>query len=112
MRRMEIVPGAGVALAKVGESRDAVESRIGPPVHPGRRSKAVYATSPALVLTYTDDDRVEVVEIGYGGEEVFFEGVQLTFRFMDDVVRDLAAKGYRYEPTEKEIEAYIQSHTG
>jgi hypothetical protein len=31
---------------------------------------------------------------------VFFDGVQLTYRFMSDVVADLAAKGYRCEPTD------------
>ncbi|MFI7650982.1 hypothetical protein ACIBTZ_33705 [Micromonospora sp. NPDC049460] len=98
---MEILPGEGVALAKVGESRDMVESRLGPPVHPGRHSRAVYETSPMLVLTYTDEDTVEIVEIAYagdGGEEVFYDGVQLTFRFLDDVVADLEARGHQYEP--------------
>jgi hypothetical protein len=103
MHRMEIIPGEGVALAKVGEARRVVEDRLGAPVHPGRDSKAVYDTSPMLVVSYAEDDTVEVVEIAYagnGGEEVFFEGVQLTFRFMDDVVADLAARGYGYEPTD------------
>jgi hypothetical protein len=103
MHRMEIIPGEGVALAKVGEARQAVEDRLGPPVHPGRDSKAVYDTSPRLVVTYTEDDTVEIVELAYsgdGGEEVFFDGVQLTYRFMDDVVADLAAKGYQCESTD------------
>jgi len=101
MRRMEILPGEGVATAKVGESREVVEARLGPPIHPGREDKAVYETVPMLILTYADDDTVEVVEIGYtgdGGEEVFFDGVQLTYRFMDDVVADLAARGHAHEP--------------
>jgi hypothetical protein len=54
-----------------------------------------------LILTYADDDTVEVVEVGYtgdGGEEVFFDGVQLTYRFMADVVADLAARGHAHEP--------------
>ncbi|GAA1404137.1 hypothetical protein ACFQZ4_50975 [Catellatospora coxensis] len=98
---MEIIPGEGVTLAKVGESRDEVERRVGAAVHPGRASRAVYNTAPALVLTYTADDTVEVVEIAYsgdGGEEVYFDGVQLTYRFLEDVVADLAARGYGYEP--------------
>jgi hypothetical protein len=41
-----------------------------------------------------------VTELPRGGEEVFFDGVQLTFRFMDDVVTERAAKGYRYEPVD------------
>ncbi|WP_433222737.1 hypothetical protein ACQP00_24290 [Dactylosporangium sp. CS-047395] len=98
---MDIIPGEGVASAKVGERRDVVESRLGPPVHAGLHSRAVYETSPLLVLTYTDEDTVEVVEVAYsggGGEEAFFDGVQLTFRFMDDVVADLEAKGHQHEP--------------
>lgn len=110
MPHMEILPGEGVATAKVGESRAVIEARLGPPIHPGREDKAVYETVPMLILTYADDDTVEVVEVGYtgnGGEEVFFDGVQLTYRFMDDVVADLAARGhapeeidvgYRFEP--------------
>ncbi|MBB4753053.1 hypothetical protein [Actinoplanes lobatus] len=95
---MEILPGEGVALVRVGETREVVEGRIGPPVHPGRGSRAVYETDPMLVITYQADDTVELVEIGDGGEEVFFEGIQLTGRFMDDVVADLAERGLRAEP--------------
>jgi hypothetical protein len=100
---MEILAGEGVPMARVGERRDVVESRLGPPVHPGPHRRAVYGMSPRLVLTYTDDDTVELVEVAYsgdGGEEVFFDHVQLTFRFMDDVVADLAARGHRHEPTD------------
>ncbi|MFD1374418.1 hypothetical protein [Actinoplanes sichuanensis] len=98
---MEIIPGEGVALVKIGELRRVAEDRLGVPVHPGRSRKAVYDTSPGLVVSYAEDDTVEIVEIAYsgdGGDEVFFDGVQLTFRFMDDVVADLAARGYGYEP--------------
>jgi hypothetical protein len=101
MRRMEIVPGEGVAQARIGEHRDAVERRIGPPVHPGRDSRAVYDTQPQLIISYRADETVEVVEIGYdgeGGEEVYYEGVQLTYRFMDEVVAELAALGLEAEP--------------
>lgn len=103
MLPMDILPPEGVASAKVGQRRDDVERRIGPPVHPGNFAKAVYETTPMLVLTYADDDTVEVVEIAYsgdGGEEVYFDGVRLTYRFLDDVVADLAAKGHRYEATD------------
>jgi hypothetical protein len=100
---VEILPGVGVAAAKVGEHRDEVERRVGKPLHPGRDSRAVYDQRPLLVLTYAEDETVEVVELGYsadGGEQVFFDGVQLTYRFLDEVVADLAAKGHRYEPTD------------
>jgi hypothetical protein len=50
---MEIVPGEGVALTKIGEHSVNVENRIGTPVHAGRSSRAVYDTSPCPILTYT-----------------------------------------------------------
>ncbi|WP_430786506.1 hypothetical protein [Actinoplanes sp. G11-F43] len=97
---MEILPGKGVVTVRVGEPRELVESRLGAPVHAGRDSRVVYETSPTLVVDYTEDELVEVVQVAYsgdGGEEAFFDGVQLTWRFMEDVVADLAAKDYRYE---------------
>ncbi|WP_229074643.1 hypothetical protein [Actinoplanes sp. DH11] len=99
---MEILPGEGVALVRIGESREVVECRLGTPVHPGRLDRAIYETHPMLVLSYGDLDTVELVELAYsgdGGEEAWFDGVQLTYRFMDDVLADLAARGYRYEET-------------
>nr|MDT0656416.1 hypothetical protein [Micromonospora sp. DSM 115978] len=100
---MEIIPAVGVDQARIGEPRSDVEARIGAPVHgPGGR-KAVYDTEPGLVICYTPDHRVELVEIGYsgdGGEEVFFDGVQLTFRFLEEVVADLAAKGHGCTPSD------------
>jgi hypothetical protein len=100
---MEIQPGEGVAAARIGETREAVESRLGPPIHPGKASRAVYDIGRLLVISYTGDDLVELVELPHGagrGDEAFFEGVQLTWRLLDDVVADLAAKGYRYEQDE------------
>ncbi|WP_327088335.1 hypothetical protein OIE66_39435 [Nonomuraea sp. NBC_01738] len=98
---MEILPGIGVPLAKVGESREAVETRIGAPVHGRRRKKDVYGTKPGLIISWAQDDTVELVEVaysGHGGEEVFLDGVQLTYRYMDDVVAELTAKGYTGQP--------------
>jgi hypothetical protein len=103
MCRMEILPGEGVAQVKIGESREAVDSRLGRPVHPGRSDRVVYETSPLLVVSYADDETVELVEIAYsgdGGDEVFFDGVQLTFRFLDEAMTDLVARGHRCEPTD------------
>ncbi|MBO4273924.1 hypothetical protein [Microbispora triticiradicis] len=100
---MEILPGVGVALVKIGESRSDVERRIGPPVHERPSERDVYATTPMLVVHYTPEDLVELVEIAYSGdgqEEVFLDGVQLTFRFLDDVVHDLTAKGYTNTPSD------------
>ncbi|MFC6023340.1 hypothetical protein ACFP2T_45200 [Plantactinospora solaniradicis] len=100
---MDIIPGVGVATARIGETRAEVEARIGSPVHGPGGAKAVYDTTPGLVISYTPEDTVELVEIAYSGdgaEEVFFDGVQLTFRFLDDVVADLTAKGYTSTPSD------------
>ncbi|PWK40088.1 hypothetical protein BC793_12027 [Actinoplanes xinjiangensis] len=100
---MEIEPGKGVAVARISETRDAVESRLGLPMHPGKQSRAVYDIGRLLVISYTNDDLVELVELPHDagrGDEAFFDGVQLTWRLLDDVVADLAAKGYRYEQDE------------
>ncbi|AEV83199.1 hypothetical protein ACWT_2179 [Actinoplanes sp. SE50] len=97
---MEILPGEGVALVKVGETRDVVEARLGPPMHAGISARAVYDTEPTLVVDY-DGDTVELVELGFsadGGEQATLEGVQLTYRFMDDVLDELISLGHRPEP--------------
>ncbi|SDS87378.1 hypothetical protein [Actinoplanes derwentensis] len=100
---MEIQPGRGVAAARIGETRETVENRLGPPMHPGKVSRAVYDIGRLLVISYTGDDLVELVELPHDagrGDEAFLDGVQLTWRLLDDVVADLAAKGYRYEQDE------------
>jgi hypothetical protein len=95
---MEILPGVGVDEVRIGQAREDVELRVGPPIHPGEARRAVYATSPALVVDYTDDSRVELVQVAYGGggdgNEAFLDGVQLTYRFLDEVVADLVARGH------------------
>jgi hypothetical protein len=96
---MEILPGEGVELVRVGETRDAVEARLGPPPHPGISARSIYDTEPTLVVDY-DGDVVELVELGSsveGGEQATLDGVQLTSRFMDDVVAELIALGHRPE---------------
>ncbi|BBH67661.1 hypothetical protein ACTI_43460 [Actinoplanes sp. OR16] len=101
---MEILPGEGVSLVRIGESREVVECKLGTPVHPGRIDRQIYETSPMLILTYTDADTVEFVEIAYsggGGEEAWYDGVQLTYRFLDEVVAELADRGLRYEQTDE-----------
>jgi hypothetical protein len=94
---MEIIPGVGVAAAKIGDTRAAVEARVGRPLHGPRDARAVYDTKPHLVITYAPEDTVELVELGYARDDrhqVFVDGVALTYRFIDDVVQDLARKGY------------------
>ena len=56
---MEIQPGVGVDQVRIGDRREDVEQRVGPPVHAGRSRRAVYDTEPALVISYTAEQRVE-----------------------------------------------------
>lgn len=102
MPRMEIMPGVGVQAVKIGAPRGEVEQRLGPPAHGGNHSRSVYdSVDPMLVVTYDQDDVVELVEVGYGlDHQVFFDGVQLTYRFMDEVMADLAAKGHLGSPSD------------
>lgn len=100
---MEITPERGVPLVHLGDRRTDVEDRVGEPVHGPGGSRAVYKTTPMLVVHYLPDDTVELVEIGYSGdgrEEVTFDGVQLTYRFIDDVVADLEARGHTCTPSD------------
>ncbi len=99
---MEVLPGIGVELARVGDSRADVESRIGKPVHEPRSERGVYPTTPVLIISYSDRDIVELVEIGCGNgrKEARFDGVQLTGRFLDEVVTELRSKGYAGKPTD------------
>lgn len=97
MARMNIIPGRGVALVEIGDARSEVEARTGDPVHGPGRSKAVYRTDPALVVSYLPDDTVELVELGHSagaGTEVYLDDVRLTWRFLDDVVAELTALGH------------------
>ncbi|KHD78251.1 hypothetical protein [Actinoplanes utahensis] len=96
---MEILAGVGVTSARVGESRAVIESRVGPALRPGGKRLAVYPSHPVLIVTYGADDTAEMVEVGNdgGAEEVFFQGVQVTYRFMDEVVAELEARGHRAE---------------
>ncbi|GIG63896.1 hypothetical protein [Phytomonospora endophytica] len=100
---MEITPERGVPLVHVGDSRADVENRVGRPVHGPGSSPAVYETTPTLVVHYLPDDTVELVELGYsgdGGEEVTFDGVQLTYRFIGEVVAELEGRGYTCTPSD------------
>jgi hypothetical protein len=103
MPGMEIIPGRGVDLVKIGDHRSQVEARVGPPHHGPGGERAVCSTSPTLVITYAADDTVELVEIGYSGEggdaEAQYDGVQLTYRLLDDVVSELHARGYTSTPS-------------
>ena len=100
---MKIQPGIGVDVARIGESRSAIEARLGPPT--SHRDDRVYyhEADPALFIDYDGAGNVESVEIPYSGtpgREVMLAGIQLTYRPIEDVVRDLASAGYSGKPSD------------
>ncbi|MDF2509705.1 MAG: hypothetical protein K0Q52_3564 [Microbacterium sp.] len=96
-RVMEIQPGVGVDTARLGESRAAIEARLGPPTSQRDARVFYHQTDPALHIDYDPAGNVESVEIPYSGtpgREVTLAGIPLTYRPIEDVVRELAAAGY------------------
>lgn len=98
---MEIIPGSGIGDVRIGDTREQVEQLTGAPVHgPGGRH-VVYGPPTHLVVDYARDGTVEAVSVGYGeGDEATYQGVQLTARFLDDVLADLAARGLTSTPSD------------
>jgi hypothetical protein len=101
MADVEILPGEGVAVVRLGDSRRCCRKL---PWEAPRRSRerVLYGGSPMLVISYAPDDTVELVGVPYAGssaeDEVFVDGIQLTFRLMDDVVADLVVAGHHGSP--------------
>lgn len=97
------MPGQGVEQVRLGDTRDVIEGRLGPPTVE-RDGRAYYDTStPGLVITYDASDAVEMIEIPYAGtpgKEVTLNGVQLTYRAMDEVLHDLGAAGFTGHPSD------------
>lgn len=89
---MEIRPGVGIGDISVGSSRATVRARLGQP----RSVRDESDFYDALVVRYDMNDAVELIEMPYGGPsgvEATLLGVQLTYRPLDEVARDLAALG-------------------
>lgn len=97
LANVEIQPGIGIELVRLGERQTDVEGRLGQPgSRHGRR--AFYGDlMPALVIDYGDAGVVELVEVPYAGvpeNEVTLNGTQLTYRPLAEVRSDLLALGY------------------
>jgi hypothetical protein len=97
---VEVLPGVGVASARIGDRRDEVIAVNGPDVSSRvvRGNRDVHANN--LVVSYDEDDRVELVEVALGGGQAWYQGTQLTSRLMDDVVADLTARGLDSQPND------------
>lgn len=94
---VEIQPGVGIERVRLGERQGDVEARLGIP-DSRQGGRAFYSSMiPALVVDYGDAGVVELVEIVYAGapqHEVTLNGIQLTYRPLDEVRSELLAMGY------------------
>jgi hypothetical protein len=98
---VRITPGVGIPGVSIGDDRQHVEGSRGAPttIH----GNVAYYTSakPPFSVHYADGEVVELIELsftGEGGDEVFFDDIQLTYRLMDDVVAELREAGLRGRP--------------
>jgi hypothetical protein len=92
---VEILPGVGVEAVRIDELRVDVESRLG--AAGSTTDSRAYYDPPGVLVHYDATTRVELVEVPYrkdGGSQPTLEGVPLTYRFLEDVVHDLAMRGY------------------
>jgi len=100
---VQIIPGRGIALVGIGERRAEVELSMGAP-NVERESRCFYHDlDPPLVIDYDTAGTVELVEIAcssHPGHEVTLDGIQLTHRPMDDVIRDLRSVGFQSRPSD------------
>ena len=95
---MEIIPGVGLPVAKVGQTLADIEALVGLAddiqLDPDRAFW--HRHYPGFSANFDGDGVAELIEAYYsqgGRDQVTLGGVQLTFRLMDDVVADLEAAG-------------------
>jgi hypothetical protein len=99
--RVEIIPGVGIEDVRIGDRRQAVDARLG-----GTRvstDSRAYYESLGVLVHFDGDDLVELIEVGYrddGRDQPALNGVPLTYRYMDEVLRELAGHGHVGEPSD------------
>lgn len=99
---MQITPAVGIPGVSIGDERAAVEESLGAPSSRDEGRAFYFDIEPGVSIHYDADQRVELIEVSHseGRAEVFLDDVQLTYRLMDDVVADLARKGYAGKPVD------------
>lgn len=98
---MRVTPSVGIEDVRIGDRRQAVETRLGKS-SASLDSRAYYEASGVLVH-YDNDGLVELIEVAYrddGREQPSLDGVTLTYRYMDDVVQELAVQGHIGQATD------------
>lgn len=93
---MEIIPGEGLPVARVGQTRADIEASAGPPSSAEHRCLTWRQHAPPFAVYFDGRDVAELVEVYHGEkgqDQATFRGVQLTRRMMDDVISELAHAG-------------------
>lgn len=93
---MEIVPGRGVRNINLGMQRADIIELLGTPTSTQDDSAFYGDPDPGMVLRFSADGRLELIELPYSGNgaEVTLNGIQLTFRVIDDVLEQLREAGF------------------
>lgn len=93
---MEIIPGVGLPIARVGQTLDEIETLAGPATRADGHRAFWESHSPPFAVYFDARGESEVVEVSCSGEceeQVTFDGIPLVLRLMDDVEADLARHG-------------------
>ena len=93
---MEIIPGEGLPVARVGQTRAEIEALVGPATFLKVGCVSWPEHSPPFTVYFAADGRAQLIEVYHGvngQDQATFGGVQLTRRVMDDVLSDLAREG-------------------
>lgn len=89
---MEVLPGIGLPVARLGQTLDDIVAAAGPAdaAEPHRASWTRH--SPPFDAYFDGQGRSELIEVR-ADEGLTLGGVQLNLRLMDDVAADLARSG-------------------
>jgi len=93
---VEIIPGVGLPVAKVGQTIDQIEALAGPATRADGHRAFWERHSPPFAVYFDARGQSEVVEVSCSEADtvqVTLDGIPLILRLMDDVQTDLARRG-------------------
>jgi hypothetical protein len=99
---VEIVPGVGLPLVRLGQTLEDIEAVVGPAEVTDPRSARWDRCSPPFGVYFDAEATCDLIEV-YASDDpsagVTLGGVPLVGRPMDEVVRDLDGAGLEGRPT-------------
>ena len=93
---MEIIPGVGLPVARIGQTLDEIETLAGPATRADGHRAFWECHSPPFAVYFDGSGESEVVEVSSAegvAAQVTLDGIPLVLRLMDDVQADLARHG-------------------